>query len=70
MNLSLQIDGYYSFNFSPIDPLKTILINKAKNKEIPTAKAAAYQRTLEYYITFSAQYSNSIAPITSVLLFY
>jgi hypothetical protein len=64
------MDGYYSFNLSPIDPLNTIFINIAIKTEIPTAKAAMYHRTLEYAIAFSAQYSNSIAPITSVLLLY
>lgn len=47
-----------------------IFINNAINTDIPTAVAAAYQRTLEYDTTFSAQYSNSIAPITSVKLLY
>jgi hypothetical protein len=47
-----------------------IFINNAINTEIPTAIAAVNQRTLEYETTFSAQYSNSIAPITSVKLLY
>ena len=39
------------------------------NNEIPTVVAAKYQSTLVYDIAFSAQYSNSIAPITSINMF-
>lgn len=70
MNFNLHIDGYCSFNLSPIDPLKMININNAINADIPTAIAAVYQSTFEYKTAFSAQYSNSIAPITSVKLLY